>query len=194
MLNTPLQTHDRAQPQSLVIQVQQGRSWALALGCFALGVVLTLAGLAVFAPHPTSVRADPGNSALVVSMDDAFLSQVVAKGLAAAQLPFDVTNVQAHAAMPDQISVSAAADLVLATAQLQATAQISVVNGRLIVRTNVATVGGLALPAPLTGMMDAQINQQLANATQALLAHGAQYRLIGVTTTDGALELILSPV
>jgi hypothetical protein len=182
------------QPQALVIQVPPRRwSWAFALGSFTVGVVLTLTSLAVFAPRPGAVRSDPGSSQLMLALNDAFLSQVAAKGLALADLPFVVTQVQAHATTHDQISVSAVADLVLVTSPLQATAQIMVSNGHLVVHTIAATVGGLALPAPLTGLMDAQINQQLAHATQGLFAHGAQYRLTGVTSTDGALDLLLTP-
>jgi hypothetical protein len=191
--NPYAQVPNRVLPQPLVISVQARRSLAVAVGSFVFGIALTLAVLALFAPHPDPVRPLPGSADLVIGMDDAFLSQVTAKGLAAAQLPFDVSEVEAHAAVHDQISVTAEADLVLTTSPLHATAQIAVANGYLVVHTTEADVGGLVLPEMVTGAMDDQINQQLAQATQGLLARGARYTLTGVTTTDGSLELVLTP-
>jgi hypothetical protein len=162
-----------------------------ALGGFLVGVVLTLTSLAVLAPRPAAVKPDPGASELAVTMDDSYLSTLVGRGLNAA-LPTDVSGAKVHVAADGTVDVSADVDMLIGTGQLEATAQVSVFGGHVVVHTSNAQLGGLALPDVVTGAIDNNVNQQLAQAVDGLRGKGLKYRLAGMTASEGHLTLLLT--
>lgn len=160
-----------------------------------LGVFLTVAVLVLWGPTPKSAVATtvPSGADITISVSDAFLSRTAGTAISHAQLPVAIDNVQAHTGPGNQLTFSGQADALFGFVQrpLAATSQLSADNGHLALHITNASVGGMPLPAPATGALEAAINGQLANATQQLTAGNSHLAVTGVTTSGGKVTLTL---
>lgn len=158
-----------------------------------LGVVLTLLALIVLAPRPApaSPIAAGASSDIGVSIDDAYLTDVVASAVKGASLPIQLSNVRAEIQPNNQVTLSGnAAGPLSTTTPLVAVAQVSAQSGQLSMNILRAYVGGLPLPSSMTRALEQPINSNLAQANQSYLPPG--YVISGVSTTEHRLQMTIA--
>lgn len=158
-----------------------------------LGVVLTLLALVVLAPRPApaSPIAPGSGSAIGISIDDAYLTDVVANAVKGASLPIQLSNVRAEIQPNNQVTLSGNASGPLSTSTpLVAVGQVSAQSGQLSMHILRAYVGGLPLPATVTMALEQPINSNLAQANQTFLPPG--YVISGVSTTEHHLQMTIA--
>jgi len=165
--------------------------WAL-VGCL-VGIVGTVLALVLLAPAPAQTEPTPPvASGIVVSIDDATLAQVIADGLAQANTPFHTSNIQVSILLGNLVDISGDATYSIVPAQrLSVTGQVSAQDGHLHMHLIRASIGGLNLPAPLVGVLEQSINNQLVRLGGMLVLGGTRYVVTGVSTSDGILSLTL---
>jgi hypothetical protein len=150
-----------------------------------LGVILTVAVLVLWAPTPQPLAAAaPTGSDITISVSDAYLSRTAGLAISHAQLPVTIGNVQAHTEPGNQLTFSGQADALFGFVQrpLAATSQLTAEHGHLALHITNATVGGLPLPAPVTGLLESAVNTQLANVTNQLTSGNSHLVVTGVAT------------
>jgi hypothetical protein len=159
------------------------------------GAILACLFLALLAPQPEAVKStgSGGGADASATLDDAFLSDVLAAALAKASLPVGVQHVQAHVKEGNTIDLSG--DLVVLpglpiqpTRQLTASVQLSVVDGAPNAHVASIDFGGLSLPGLVTGIIESQINGQL-NLLALTQAGGHRYIVTSLTTKDGSVTM-----
>lgn len=158
-----------------------------------IGIVVTVFGLVVFAPQPQPATPNPASTAgdLSITMDDVYLTQVVNSAVSQASLPISLSNIQVEIQPNNQVKMSGhASTFVPGGSQMVATAQVGAQSGAPTLRILSASVGGLTLPATVTGALELAINAKLAEQTQALLPQG--YVITGVSTTEHNLSIAIS--
>ncbi len=163
-----------------------------------LGIVLTLAGLVLFAPQPSTTppatATEPYDAAITVG--DTFLTSALSDGIAQAQLPVTLTNVHAHVETGNQLQVSgdmSGLPIFFGAGPRRLTAELtlSVDSGQLQAHINRASIGGLDLPRPITAALESAINQKLSATAESLAGGNASYAVVGVTSTTGRLTLLV---
>jgi hypothetical protein len=159
---------------------------------FVVGILFTVLVLLVFKPHDTPVVAQPGAGDVTISLDDTFITSQAARGVTQAQLPFTLSQVQAHISAGNVISIGGVAATPLGNQQFAASTQVSVANGHIVSHLTMAQVNSLPLPSPVTSALDVAINAQLASSIDKMLPSSTGLTLSGVTTTDGHLTLMVA--
>lgn len=165
---------------------------ALGIG-IVLGVALTLLLLLAVAPQPSSALPQPrSGSDIMLSFNDAYLTQVVVTALNDASLPFDVTNVQAQIYPNNRISITGDLPGIPGIdRRFSAIANVYVRNGALAVRISDAYVGGLPLPGAVTTSLEKPINAQLQQMSDNLLPRDAGYTINSVSTTAHRITITI---
>jgi hypothetical protein len=175
-----------------VARTRSAHPWRWGIGGFVIGVLATIVLLALLAPRGAALAPSTGTGNVSISIDDAFIAHQAARGFALVALPFSLSNVRAHIAAGNTVSISGDAQTPAGASQLAATTRLSVANGHLVSQLTDAEVGALPLPAPLTAALDAAINGQLASATDQLMPTGSGLSLSGIRTSDGHLTLLVT--
>lgn len=166
------------------------------LGGLALGMLLMLALLLYLGPQPQTVRQQPPSApSVTVTVDDSFLSRLARVALAQANLPITFTNVHVHIAAGDALTLSGDATNLpsIVPHHFSAAAQVGATDGNLTVHILRASVGGIALPAPITSALESAVNRQLAQAQVAFMSGNLAYAVTNVTSADNRLTLSLNP-
>lgn len=174
------------------------RALAWGIGGFAVGCIFVLVVMLLFGPQPQAVRSSSpaGTAAVSVTVNDTFLTQVIRTGIEEAHLPVTVTNVQAHILPKDEVAISADAVGLpgLIPSRLSATGQLYVSDGKLLIHLMSASIGGVALPGPVRGALEAGINSQIAPLETNLVPTKTPYQITSISTHDGLLTMNLNPV
>ena len=155
-------------------------------------MLVTVALLALMAPRGAVGAPSPGSGNVSISIDDAFIAHQAARGIARVSLPFTLSNVRAHIADGNLVSISGDAQTPAGASQLAVTTRLSVANGHLVSQLTDAEVGALPLPGPLTAALDTAINSQLASAIDRLMPAGSGLSLTGLRTNSGHLTLLVT--
>ncbi len=165
--------------------------WAI-LG-FVVGIVFTLLALVLLAPAPAQLeRTPPGGPGITVTIDDASLAQVIADGLAQANVPFHTANIQSRILPGNMVDIAGDATVsVFAPQHLSARGQLTVLDGHLSMHITRGSIGGLMLPAPIVSALENALNRQFVQLGGMLILGGNRYVVKGVTTTGGLLTLTL---
>ena len=171
----------------------RGRGVALVLG-LVLGVALTLLAQVLLAPQPAVVRPTSGQQDVAITVDDALLTKLAAAGIAHAGLPFAVTNVQAHVLLGNVVTISGDVPALglCGPRHLAASAQVVPNAGRLALHITDASVGNLGLPAVVTTVLEAALDDRLAALTDTFTVLGTHYQVVGAQSSPGALTLLLA--
>jgi hypothetical protein len=169
------------------------------LGCGGLlagliiGALLMLLGLIAFAPRLQTAApgsADP-NGDLTITMDDAYLTQVLGSAISQSSLPISLSNVQAEIQPNNQVKISADTSGAFPVGvQLTALTQLSVQSGHLAMRIASAQVGGLPLPAGVVSALEQQFNSRLMQASSVLLP--SNYMVTAIHTTEHHLQMSIA--
>jgi hypothetical protein len=149
-----------------------------------LGVLLMVGYLLLFAPAPR--QAVPGTSAndpVTITLDDAYVSQVVAASLAQSQPSLAVSNVKTQINPGNQLLISGNANALGAARPFSATADVFVKNGALAMSINAIQLVGLPVPDTLTSTLEGSINTQLRQTSTSFLPPNSGYAIKGVTTS-----------
>jgi hypothetical protein len=158
-----------------------------------LGALLMLLILLAVAPHPAPAAPVSGkeNGNLSITMDDAYLSQVVASAIKGASPPITLRDVQTEIQPGNRVKITARTDGSFPIgAQLTAVGQLAVESGRLVMHVMSATVGGLALPAGLAHELEAPVNSQLAEVSAFLVP--PHLNITALSTTEHHLRMTIS--
>lgn len=162
------------------------------LSGFIVGIIATILALALLAPAPTVLPASAaGSSDVTITIDDAYLSAQVADGVSGAKLPVTLSNIQCHIAAGDVVTMSSSAGVLagLVSRELTAQSHIYVMNGRLAIHIDSASIGGLSIPSGFYGELQNSINSQLSNAIPSLSTSTTRYKITNVTSTAGYLTM-----
>lgn len=158
-----------------------------------IGVLATLLVLFALAPRPqvaSPVSSVPGG-VLGISLDDAYLTQLLSDAMSSGALPIHLSNIQAEILPGDQIKISATTTGQLPiSAPLVATAQIQLASGQPTIHFSSAQVGGLPLPAAITTALEKPINTKLAQTMSNLLPPGST--VTDLSTTEHHLLMTIS--
>jgi hypothetical protein len=162
-------------------------------GGFALGIIVTLLALILLAPAPAQkISAPSGSTGIVVTIDNASLSHVIADGLAQANVPFHTSNIQARIHPGNMVDITGDATLpVLGTRRLEATGQLTVLDGHLSMHITRGSIGSLDLPAPVISAIESALDNEFVQLGGMLILGGNRYVVRGVDTTEGLLTLTL---
>jgi hypothetical protein len=167
-------------------------------GCSGLlvGVLLSVVFLVIFAPKPQAVvLSPPAPSHITVTVDDQYLTRLVAQGISKANLPgFTIGNVQAHIGAENMLSISGTIETDPSTTlvDLHAQGQIIATGGLIEVAHLTGNFGGLTLPGWMDSALEIGINLSISNERHRLTQGGIQYSIVGVSSTDGRLTLMLT--
>jgi hypothetical protein len=185
--------------RKLPADVGNGQTRArLGWGCSGLlvGVLLSVIFLVIFAPQPQAVvPSPPAPSHIVVTVDDQYLTRLVAQGISKTNLPgFTIGNVQTHIGANNVLSISGTIETDPSTTlvDLHAQGQIIASGGLIEVTHLTGNFGGLALPGWMDSALEIGINISIANERQRLTQGGIQYSIVGVSSSDGRLTLMLT--
>ena len=169
------------------------------LGCggllagLILGALLMLVGLIAFAPRPQAAApgsADP-NGDLTITMDDAYLTQVLGSAISQSSLPISLSNVQAEIQPNNLVKISADTSGAFPVGvPLTALTELSVQSGHLAMRIVSAQVGGLPLPAGVVSALEQQFNSRLMQAGSVLLP--SNYMVTAIHTTEHRLQMSIA--
>jgi hypothetical protein len=162
------------------------------IGGLVLGIVLTLAAQVLAAPRTSPVTTTSPGGDISISIDDTFVAQQAARGMAQAQLPFTISGVQAHINPGDTISISGTASTGPLSQQFAGTSQVWVAGGQLQSHLTSAEVGSAQLPALVTAALDDAIDSQLDGTIAKLLPSSTGLSLSGLNTSDGTLTLYIA--
>lgn len=152
-----------------------------------------LLGLIAFAPRP--LTASPGardqNSDLSITMDDAYLTQVIAAAISQASLPISLSDIQAEIQPGNQVKISAKTSGTFPVGlPLTAVTQLSVQSGHLAMHIASAQAGGLSLPAAAISALEQQINDKLTRESNFLLP--SNYLITAINTTEHHLQMSIA--
>ncbi|HEU5438710.1 MAG TPA: hypothetical protein VFU88_05430 [Ktedonobacterales bacterium] len=174
-------------------------------GCWGVPVAVLLAGLLVGAgltllvqvlwvPGPAMPAAPRAAGDATLTVDDAFLSQLAAGGLAQGQLPFSVSNVRVRVQAGNVMTMTGTTSPagLLPARELSVTGQLAASGGRVSFHVTQATVGGLPLPPPVDAALEQALNARLATLADILQVGNTHYSVTGVRTTDGQLTAVLA--
>ncbi len=149
-----------------------------------LGVLLMLGYLLLFAPAPRQAApAASGNDPVTITLDDAYVSQLVATSLTKTQPSFDVSNVQTQINPGNQLLISGNVNTLGAPRPFSATADVLVSNGALAARITGVQLVGLPVPGTLTSALQTSINNQLRQSSASFLPPNSGYAIKRVTTS-----------
>ena len=167
-------------------------------GCSGLlvGVLLSVVFLVIFAPRPQAiVLSPPAPSHIVVTVDDQYQTRLVAQGISKANLPgFTIGNVQAHIGTTNVLTMSGTIETDPSTplVDLNAQGQIIATGGLIEVTHLTGNFGGLTIPGWMDSALEIGINLSISNERHRLTQGGIQYSIVGVSSTDGRLTLMLT--
>jgi hypothetical protein len=159
-----------------------------------VGAGLTLLVQLLWVPGPAVPAAPQTAGTATLTVDDAFLSQLAAGGLAQAQLPFGVSNVLVHVQAGTTMTLAGTTSPTgpLPARELSVTGQLAASGGRVSLHVTQATVGGVPLPPPVDAALEQVLNARLATLADRLQVGATRYTVTGVRTTDGQLTVMLA--
>lgn len=158
-----------------------------------IGVLVTLLTLVILAPHPQPAAPDTRGSSgdVGISIDDVYLTQVVADALSGATAPVRMSNVRAEILQNNQVKFSADSTSPFpANTQFYAIGQLRVQSGQIVMRFLNAQIGGLPLPVTLMAALERPVNERLAQISADLLPPG--FAVTSLTTTDHHLLITIA--
>ena len=164
----------------------------LIVGAVIGAIVLALA---IFAFGPRPEAASPGVGSqygnLSINMDDAYLTRQVSAAVTQANLPIQVSNVQAEILPDEQVKISGdTTGSFPIGAHLEAEAQLRIVNGQLALHIINAQIGGLPLPASVASALEKPMNEKLQEVSAYLLPTG--YHITAISSSEHHLQMIIS--
>jgi len=165
---------------------QGGCGMALLAGLIglALGALLVVGYLLVYAPTPQkAVPAASGNNPVTITLDDTYVSQVVAAPLTKSQPSLAISNVQTQINPGNQLLISGEANVLGAARPFSATADVFVDNGAIAIRITAVQLVGLPVPDSLSSSLESSINSQLRQTSAAFLPPNSGYTIKSVSTT-----------
>lgn len=167
-------------------QRASGCGMALVTGIIGvvLGVLLMVGYLLLFAPAPRqAVPGTSGNDPVTITLDDAYVSQVVAASLAQSQPSLAVSNVKTQINPGNQLLISGNVNALGAARPFSTTADVFVKNGALAMSINTIQLVGLPVPDTLTSALEGSINTQLRQTSTSFLPPNSGYAIKSVTTS-----------
>lgn len=173
----------------------RARTWGvggLLIG-LVIGVLGTLLGLYLLAPHPQAASPDASETSgeIGISIDDIYLTQVLADAMSNDALPIHLSDIQAEIQPGNLIKLSGVASGQFPiSAPLVATAQLRLQSGKPTIHFLNAQVGGLPLPGSITTALEGPINTRLAQTMANLLPSGST--VTGLSTTEHHLLMTIS--
>ena len=180
------------QPMGLRPPDRKNLLWGV--GGLVVGALAMLLLLLLLAPQPkAAVPARPGTSDITITLDDAALTQVLQSSIKATQSPLTITNLAAQIMPGDKVVISGDAVLLPGTPSRQFTtdADLYTTNGHLALHLANSRFGGTPAPAFLTGLIEDQINAELAKPASAPGLAGEQYLVSGVSTQANHMVITL---
>jgi hypothetical protein len=156
---------------------------------------LLVAVLGLFALAPRQKPAAPGtgqtNGQIGISLDDVYLTRILAGAMSNGTLPIQLSNVQAEILPKNRIKLSGTTSGQFPIhAPLVATAHVQLEAGLPTIQFVSAQVGGLPLPAPVTDALEQPINSKLAQIMANLLPPGSS--ITGLSTTAHHLLMTIA--
>ncbi len=143
----------------------------------------------VHRPHRLSTGKTSGE--IGISIDDVYLTQVLADAMSSSTLPIHISNIQAEILPNNRIKLSGTTSGQFPiSAPLVATAQLRLQSGQPTIHFLSAQVGGLPLPAAITTALERPINNQLAHTMANLLPSGST--VTGLSTTTHHLLMTIT--
>lgn len=163
------------------------------LAGLVLGVLLILVGLVTLAPRPQQAAptTTSESNGISVSIDDAYLTQMLSSEISNTALPIRLSNLQAEILPAGQVKLSGdARGLLPVDTHLAAITEIQVQSGQLRMHILSAQVGGLTLPTAITDALERTMNSKLAQATGRLMP--PHFVATGVSTTRHHLLMTIA--
>jgi hypothetical protein len=157
-----------------------------------LGVLLMVAYLVFYAPAPRQAApAASGNNPVTISVDDAYLTQVVAASLTRAQPSLGVSNAKAQINPGKQLLISGNVNTLGAARPFAATADVFVDGGAVAIHITEAHLDGLPLPSQITSSLQGSINNQLRQTSASFLPPNSGYTVKGVSTSAHRMNIFI---
>src|SRR5690242_17946156 len=158
-----------------------------------IGVLGTLLGLYLLAPHPQAASPDASETSgeIGITVDDVYLTQVLADAMSNDALPIHLIDIQAEIQPGNLIKLSGSASGQFPiSAPLVATAQLRLKSGQPTIHIVSAQVGGLPLPGSITAALEGPINTRLAQTMADLLPPGST--ITSLSTTEHHLLMTIT--
>lgn len=174
---------------------QGGCGMALLAGAIglALGALLVVGYLLLYAPTPPkAVPAASGSTPVTITLDDTYVSQVVAASLTKTQPSLAVSNVQTQINPGNQLLISGEVNVLGAARPFSATADVFVNNGALAIRITAIQIVGLPVPDSLASALEGSINTQLRQTSAAFLPPNSGYTIKSVSTAAHRMTISIS--
>ncbi|HEV8192519.1 MAG TPA: hypothetical protein VGP82_13715 [Ktedonobacterales bacterium] len=184
----------RDTPRARAPQRAGGCGAALLAGIIGLvlGVLLMAGYLLLFAPAPRQASpAASGSDPVTITLDDTYVSQVVATSLTRTQPSLGLSNVGAQINPGDQLLISGNANTLGAARPFTATADVFVNNSALAIRVTAVQLGGLPVPDTLTSALEGSINNQLRQTSASFLPPNSGYAIKRVSTTAHRMTIFV---
>lgn len=181
-------------PRARAPQRAGGCGTALLAGIIGLvlGVLLMAGYLLLFAPAPRQAApAASGSDPVTITLDDNYLSQVVAISLTRMQPSLGLSNVRTQINPGKQLLISGNVNALGAARPFTATADVFVNNGALAIRITAVQLGGLPVPDTFTSALEGSINNQLRQTSAAFLPPNSGYAVKSVSTTAHRMTIFI---
>jgi hypothetical protein len=183
-----------ARPRARAPQQGGGCGTALLAGVIGLvlGVLLMVGYWLLFAPAPRqAVPAASGSDPVTITLDDAYVSQVVSTSLTRTQPSLGLSNVRTQVNPGNQLLISGNVNMLGAARPFTANADVFVKNGALAIRITAVQLGGLPVPDTLTSALEGSINNQLRQTSASFLPPNSGYAVKSVSTTAHRMTIFI---